>query len=454
MRANRALLLAGGAGAFGSLDTALNIAFPDLVDKFEISEASLQWVVVSFVLAYGGLLLAAGHLGDRVGHQRMLAAGAAGSVVAMAACALAPSFPFFVGARILQGVCTAAVMAAGPALASNAAGPDARGRTVGIFQLSAGLGAAVGPVIGGPLVALGGWPAVFWFRVPVAAALLVLGLGVRGEDPARDRANDIKGAVLIALGLAGGLMVLNTGRSLGFGSPALWVVMGATVAVAVAYQRHSRRCAEPIIDLALFRIVRFAAANVMNMLANATMFVGWLLGPTLLVEHMGMSVLSGGVVLAASPAVMAAVSPLAGRWSDRWGPDGLVAGGLAIEAVGLFVLSRLDGASSPLTAALAFGAVGLGLGLFNAPNMALVMAALPTDRQGVAGSLALVTRTVGIILGVAGSSALFDARGGEQEFVHAWAGTSTICAAVTGAAAAGAAVLALDRVRQSAPRPG
>jgi MFS family permease len=437
VRANRALLLAGGAGAFGSLDTALNIAFPDLVDKFEISEASLQWVVVSFVLAYGGLLLAAGHLGDRVGHQRMLAAGAGGSVVAMAACALAPSFSFFVG----------------PALASSAAGPDARGRAVGIFQLSAGLGAAVGPVIGGPLVALGGWPAVFWFRVPVAAALLVLGLGVRGEDPAPHRANDIKGAVLIALGLAGGLMVLNTGRSLGFGSPALWVVMGATVAVAVAYQRHSRRCAEPIIDLALFRIVRFAAANVMNMLANATMFVGWLLGPTLLVEHMGMSVLSGGVVLAASPAVMAAVSPLAGRWSDRWGPDGLVAAGLAIEAVGLFVLSRLDGASSPLTAALAFGAVGLGLGLFNAPNMALVMTALPSDRQGVAGSLALVTRTVGIILGVAGSSALFAARGGEQEFVHAWAGTSTICAAVTGAAAAGAAVLALDRVRQSAPRP-
>jgi len=442
VRANRALLLAGGAGAFGSLDTALNIAFPDLVEDFGISEASLQWVVVSFVLAYGGLLLAAGHLGDRVGGQRMLAAGAGGSVVAMVACALAPSFPLFVGARILQGVCTAAVMAAGLALASSAAGPGARGRAVGIFQLSAGLGAAVGPVLGGPLVALGGWPAVFLFRVPVAAVLLWLGLGVDGARRAPGRANDVKGAVLLAVGLSGGLMVLNTGRSLGFASPALWLVTAATVAIAIAYRQHSRRSVEPIIDLALFRSIRFTAANLMNVVANATMFVGWLLGPTLLVDHMAMSTLPGGVVLAMSPTLMAAVSPLAGRWSDRWGPDGLVAVGLTVEAGGLVLLSRLDGASSPITAAVAFGAVGLGLGLFNAPNMALVMSALPTDRQGVAGSLALVTRTVGIIIGVAGSSALFDDLVGNRGFVAAWQVTSTANAAVAGVMAAVALVLA------------
>ena len=120
----------------------------------------------------------------------------------------------------------------------------------------------------------------------------------------------------------------------------------------------------------------------------------------------------------------------------------MVAVGLTVEAGGLVLLSRLDGASSPITAAVAFGAVGLGLGLFNAPNMALVMSALPTDRQGVAGSLALVTRTVGIIIGVAGSSALFDDLVGNRGFVAAWQVTSTANAAVAGVMAAVALVLA------------
>ncbi len=79
MKLDRPLLLAAGAGGFGSLDTALNIAFPDLVDGFGVEVGQLQWVVVSFVLTYGGLLLAAGQLGDRLGHQRMLSIGAAGS---------------------------------------------------------------------------------------------------------------------------------------------------------------------------------------------------------------------------------------------------------------------------------------------------------------------------------------------------------------------------------------
>ncbi|MGI9599173.1 MAG: MFS transporter, partial [Acidimicrobiales bacterium] len=112
---DRRMMVAGAGGALGSLDTALNVAFPDLVDGLGITVADLQWVVVSYVLSYGGLLLAAGQWGDRFGHRRMLVAGAAGSAAAMVGCALAPSFGWFLIARVGQGVAAALVMAAAPA---------------------------------------------------------------------------------------------------------------------------------------------------------------------------------------------------------------------------------------------------------------------------------------------------------------------------------------------------
>jgi EmrB/QacA subfamily drug resistance transporter len=448
VKLDRPLLLAAGAGGFGSLDTALNIAFPDLVDGFGVEVGQLQWVVVSFVLTYGGLLLAAGQLGDRLGHQRMLSIGAAGSAIAMAGCALAPTFALFIGARVLQGMTTAMVMAAGPALASLAAGPAERGRAIAVFQLSAGFGAALGPVVGGPLVELGGWPAVFWFRVPVSLVLLALGLSVPARDGTAGGHNDVRGAVLTALALAGGLLVVNSGRSLGWTSPALWLAATLTILVAAAYRGHSLLVERPIIELHLFRDLRFAAANLLNLTSNAAMFVGWLLAPTLLVDRIGLSTLAGGVVLAMSPAAMAAISPLAGRWSDRRGPESPVIAGLTVEAAGLAMLATLDSSSSGWYAALAMAVVGLGLGLFAAPNMALVMSTLPPERQGVASGLALLTRTAGIVVGVAGSSAVFDALEPTRGFDRAFALTAVVSATVT----AGALVLALAVTAATRPR--
>ncbi|MDG2114346.1 MAG: MFS transporter [Actinomycetota bacterium] len=454
MRVDRAILLAAGAGAFGSLDTALNIAFPDLVDGFGIEVGQLQWVVVSFVLTYGGLLLAAGQLGDRLGHQRMMTLGAAGSIVAMTACALAPTFPLFIAARVFQGVTTAAVMAAGPALASLAAGETSRGRAIGVFQLSAGIGGAIGPLLGGPLVSLGGWPAVFWFRVPVSMALLLLARSVvqgaaASPDGPASNPTDVRGAVLTALTLAGGLLVVNSGRELGWSSALLWLAVILTTAVGGAYVSHARRVERPIIDLRLFRDLRFAAANLLNLVSNATMFVAWLLLPTLLIDHIGLTTFSGGVVLAMAPGAMALASPFAGRWSDASGPEAPVIAGLAVETAGLALLASLDEGSSPIAAALAMAIIGVGLGLFAAPNMALVMSALPEDRQGVASGLALLTRTTGIVVGVAGTSAVFDSLEADRGFVGAFAPTAWASTGVTGAALLLAIVVALTTQRSA-----
>ncbi len=418
------------AGAFGSLDSALNIAFPDLTTHFDLDVGGLQWVIVCFVLAFGGPLLAAGQLGDRLGHRRVLAAGAALTGLAFVVCALAPTFGILLAGRVLQGLGTALVMASAPALLTLTTPHSQRGRALGRFQTAAAVGLAAGPIIGGPLVAVWGWPAVFWFRVPLT--VLLIGLSRTGRrSPLHPRdpnpQTDILGGAVFTVALVGALLMINGGRTLGWTSPLVGLAAVVTVAAVAAIPAVARRSAQPVLDPRLIRRPGFTAATSLAVLANGAMFVTWLLMPSLLVDRIGWSVLVSGVVLALSPAATAVAASIAGRQADRGRSTRLVLVGLALEAAGLATLGIIGGFADPaagglaargaagglagtaLTVLLVLGMVGagFGLGLFLTPNMATIMSALPDTSQGVAGGLNFLTRTTGIVASVGLASALF-----------------------------------------------
>ncbi len=415
---NATVLLAVLAGVFGSLDTALNIAFPDLTAHFGLEVSGLQWVVVCFVLAYGGSLLGAGQLGDRFGPDRVLAAGASSATLALVLCAMAPTFEIFLVGRAFQGVSTALVMASAPALITLSAGDDTKGHAIGRFQTSAAIGLAIGPIIGGPLVRAGGWPAVFWFRVPLSALLLVLSLRmVTSRRPTARPPTDVAGGLLFTVVLTAGLLAINGGRTLGWASPA---VLGAALVAAIALwliPRVAARTDHPLLDPGLLHQRDFMSANVLAITSNGAMFATWLLLPALLVDQFGWNVLSAGCCLALSPAATALVAPKAGRRADRGRSGPLVVGGLAVMAGSMAVLGivggttdgGIDAAARAFAIVIGLLGVGAGLGAFAVPNMKTIMHALPANQQGVAGGLALLTRTAGIVTAVAASSALFDA---------------------------------------------
>ena len=375
-----ALALPAAAGAYGSLDSILNIAFPDLTDDLGIEVAALQWVVISFVLSYSAVLVVAGRLADRIGHTRVVQWGAAASAVALAWCAASPSFPVLLIGRVAQGVTTAAVMAAAPALVTLSTTGDRRGRALGLFQMSAAVGLAVGPALGGPIVALVGWRGVFWVRVPVA-----IGLAVAARRTIR-RATTVP-------------------------SPAPRPQAGLMAAVRAAG-------------------TSFGVANILTALANGAMFAAWLLVPQYLVDELGASAVLGGVVLTTLPAATAVVAPAAGRLSDRFGPAPVATAGLAAEVIGLWAMSRLDLDSGLGWVALTLAVVGVGLGLFSVPNMSFVMGSLPADMQGAAGGISLMMRTAGIVAGAAMAGALFDAREASDGFAAAFGFTFACSAAI------------------------
>lgn len=407
------ITLASLSGLLASLDSSVNIAFPAISAAFQIEVSQIQWVVVSYVLTYASFLLGCGRLADVLGHARILRWGLIGSFFAFLACGLAPNFSLFLGARILQGIGVAFMLAAAPALVTLATPPEMRGRALGVFQMGAAIGFALGPLIGGILVDWFGWRAVYLFRV--APAMILILLAVRQPRSELKQLPllqefDIVGTFTLAGSVTGFLLALNRSRELGWSSPVVLALLIGAVGCFASFLATERRVSAPIIDLSFFRRPAFVVANLLNVMANCAMFAIWLLVPYYIVNLLGYSATTGGVLLMACPLATAFAAPLAGRLADKMGTNLLSALGLGLEALGLWSISHLDTSAQSVTIIAALGLVGLGLGVFQVPNMSFVMGAIPREQQGVAGGMSQMMRTLGVVLGVTCAGLLFSNR--------------------------------------------
>src|SRR5579871_318112 len=162
--------MVGLGTAATQLDTSVNIAFPAITHGFDLSIGDIQWVVICYVLTYASLLMALGRIGDTVGHALVFRIGLAWSTVALLLVGCSPSFGTMLFFRCLQGVGAALVLSCGAALVISLYGEERRSRALGIYTMMLSLGLMLGPLLGGALTAAWDWPAVFWFRVPIAAA--------------------------------------------------------------------------------------------------------------------------------------------------------------------------------------------------------------------------------------------------------------------------------------------
>src|SRR5690349_18602503 len=178
------------------LDTAVNIAFPAITRAFDLSIGDIQWVVISYVLTYASLLLALGRIGDTVGHALVFRIGLVWSTVALLLVGWSPSFGALLLFRFLQGVGAALVLSCGAALVIAIYGEERRSRALGIYTMMFSLGLMIGPLLGGALTAAWDWPAVFWFRIPIAVAALLLlhGMPASPKREASDRFDVLGGA--------------------------------------------------------------------------------------------------------------------------------------------------------------------------------------------------------------------------------------------------------------------
>jgi MFS family permease len=428
------------------LDTAVNIAFPDITTRFGLPIQMIQWIVICYVLTYASLMLAFGRVGDIFSHGRVFRIGLLWSGVAYLLCALAPGYGWLLFCRFLQGVGASLIVSCAPALVIGLFPENRRSRAVAIFTLMYAVGSAAGPLIGGILVELWGWPAVFWFRAPIALAALLFLEGLPPiAHPGRREPIDAAGAFLLALAISTLLLMINQLQHLkerGILAAALMLVAGAGL---FGFVRWEKRVPQPIVKPDLFRSGSFAAANLASVAIYLTSFSVLLFGPYYLVRYAELSVPIAGGVLALSFVGNMIASPLAGFVLERVLAHRVAALGAVLGGIGLALIGSLrpGTAGREIVALAALLLQGFGVGFFQVAYMDIVMRTLPREHRGVAGSIAMLSRSLGTVTGATVLTLLFHTfeafSGAGDNFLRAFAATFWIAGAVS----AGAGLLVL-----------
>ena len=386
------------------LDTTIvNIALPSLRADLDASVSALQWVLDAYTLVLASLLILSGSTADRVGRRRTFQTGLALFTVGSLLCSVAPGLGWLIAFRMLQAVGGSMLNPVAMSIITNTfTEPRERARAIGVWGGVVGLSMALGPVLGGVLVAGLGWRSIFWINVPVGVAAIVLAARFVPESrAAHPRRIDPAGQVLVLLVLASVTFGIIEGPGAGWGSPLIvgcFVLSAASLAALLAWE--SRRT-EPLIDLRFFRSVPFSGATVIAVCAFGALGGFLFLNSLYLQEARGLSALQAGLYTLPMALLTAVVAPLSGRIVGARGPRlPLILAGSAI-ALAMLPLTRLT-ADTPVW--LLFGAYalfGFGFGMVNAPITNTAVSGMPRAQAGVAAAIASTSRQVGAALGVA-----------------------------------------------------
>lgn len=383
--------------------TVVTVALPTIGADLRGAVTSLQWVADGYTLAFAGLLLFCGGLGDRFGPRAVFLAGLAVFTLASAGCGAAPGAGALVAARLAQGVGAALMVPASLALLRHAY-PDAaaRARAFGVWGMVAGVAAAAGPVVGGALVSAVGWRAVFAVDVPFGIAGVVLTRRYV-PAPARSAARtglDVPAQAAGAVGLAALTSALIEAGARGWTDPAVLALLAGGALALAAFVLVERRARAPMLPLALFRDRRFGAAAVVGVLLNLG-FYGLLFAVPLYFQRVArLDPLEVGLAMAPMALMPVVASPLGGRLAARGGPHVPMTVGLLVGAVGLVGWLVAGPGTSYWVLVAPLVLTGFGTGFTMPAATAAIMEAAPADRGGVASAVLNAARQTGSALGV------------------------------------------------------
>ena len=432
--------------------TVVNVALPTLGRAFDAEFVQLQWVVNAYLVTLSALLLLGGVLGDRYGRRRVYVVGLVAYAATSMLCALAPTLTWLIAARALQGVAGALVTPGSLAILQASFVAADRPVAIGRWSAWGGVGAAVGPVLGGWLVDAVGWPAVFWLEVPLALGAAVLAARTVPEsvDPAaRSRPLDLAGALIVTVALAAGSFALLRAGTVIDGQ--VW--LGLVVAVAALAMLHpvERRAAAPVVPPALLRRRAFLAANGVTLVVYAALGGVFFLLVIQLQTVLGYDALAAGAATLPVTALLLVMSGRAGALAQRIGPRRPLTVGSLVLAVGMLLLGGVQAGDAYLTgvlpAVLVFGA---GLGLIVAPVTAAALAAAPDEQAGVASAVNNAVARTAQLLAVAALPLIAGLSGGAYADPTAMAAGFPIAMRVTAVLALAGAVVAWTMVRDDA----
>src|ERR1700683_4036376 len=387
-----------------SLDnTILNVALPSIVRGLHATSTQLQWIVDAFAIFFAGLLLSFGAMGDRIGRKWMFMGGLVvfGTGSALAAWSDTPDR--LTAARAVMGVGAAALMPSTLSILTNVFTADReRARAIGIWSGAAGLGVAIGPMLGGFLLVHFWWGSVFLINVPVVLIGLVATAFIvpNSKSPQAGRADPL-GAILSIVGIGLLLWAIIEAPNRTWTSPLIVGPLAASLVILTLFVVWERRSAHPMLPLAFFANRRYSAA-----IASLALLLFALLGLFFLFTQylqfsLGFGPFKTGLAIAPIALVLLVAAPASTILARRFGMKPVVAGGLFLVALGLGLLSRTTVHSTYVDALPSIALIGVGVGFGLAPSIESVMGSLPIADAGVGSATSDTSMQLGGALGVA-----------------------------------------------------
>ncbi len=390
--------------------TIVNVALPEMSNDLDAGIGELQWVLDAFLVSLAGLLLVGNGLADRFGRRRVFLLGLLGFAVTSVLAAAAATVGELIAARVLMGAAAACVMPPALSLLAVLFPPELRSRAAGVWSAVAGLGLALGPVLGGVLVDAAGWRWVFLVNVPFV--LLAAPLGLRWLPESRRPGTpplDIPGVALSTLALGGIVFTLIEGVDAGWASPVVIMAAITGVAAGVAFVAIELRRRHPLFDVRVLARRRVAAGALVLLAAYiATLGMLFVLPQYAQYVQEG-SALASGVEVAPFGLGLGLLAAVSGRLVARFGSAGVLLAGLLTAAAGFVPLLFLSADSSAALVLLGTALVGCGIGAMAPPVTAVIMNDLGTEKAGDGAAVNQVARQVGGALGVAIVGSVFAA---------------------------------------------
>ena len=391
------ILASGLAFVDGSV---VNVGLPVIGRSLEADAGALQWVVNAYLLPLSALLLLGGAAGDRFGRRRVLIAGTGLFALASIGCALAPDLGLLLACRFLQGVAAAMLMPSSLAILGSTFSGEAKGRAIGIWAATGAAMGALGPVLGGWLIDLGSWRAIFLLNLPLAAAAILLAWRYVPRDAESDQPLDWFGALYSTVGLA----LLTWALTVGSGQGG-WSV-GAVIAVSVAFGLlvifvvvEGRRGDRAMMPLALFASKSFVGLTLLTLLLYGALSGLFVLIPYVLIEEAHYSATAAGAALLPLPLVLSVASPLMGGLAGRIGPRLPLTIGPLVVATGFLLTLRISASADYWTEILpAILTIAVGMSGAVAPLTTAVLNSVDARHTGSAsGFNSAIARTGGLI---------------------------------------------------------
>ena len=380
--------------------TIVNVALPKIRSDLGVGLSAQQWIIDSYLLTLGSLLLVGGSLGDLYGRRRMFRLGVIGFGITSLLCAAAPTATLLILARGLQGVTGALLVPATLGIITATFSDAERGKAIGTWTAWSGISTVIGPLAGGLILESVSWRFIFGVNiVPILITLYLIRHMSAVHDHPREGSVDVVGAALCALGLGGAVFALIEQPNYSWGDPIIWGPLIGGVALLVAFLLWERRAPDPMLSLGLFRRRNFSVGNASTLLVYGGLGGSTFLLPIFLQEVAGYTPLAAGTALLPVTIIMFLLSSRFGALADRFGPRWFMGLGPIVAAVGLLLFMQLGADVTWVTDVLPASIVfGLGLTMTVAPLTATVLGGVDEEHASLASGINnAIARVAGLV---------------------------------------------------------